>query len=206
MTKIFETAANIAEMAQDKFEDTGLAQMGINLKVLSVTKAKSILKVSRASAITHALTNKDVILTVYEEAFDRLSDEFKNKLMEGVLSNVSYDTEKDKLNVEGDIAKEMFRMRRKYDNYVDIVETAYIVIETIEVMTKSSASRLLRKKSEKLRAKAKRELLQEYPKLMENPEERKKAFALIDNANVAVDNNGNVKVMYDKNKDLNSLN
>ena len=72
-------------------------------------------------------------------------------------------------------------------------------------MTKSSASRLLRKKSEKLRLKAKRELLKEYPKLMESPEERKKAFDLIDNANVAVDSNGNVKVMYDKNKDLNSL-
>jgi hypothetical protein len=72
-------------------------------------------------------------------------------------------------------------------------------------MTKSSASRLLRKKSEKLRLKAKRELLREYPKLMESPDERKKAFDLIDNANVAVDSNGNVKVMYDKNKDLNSL-
>lgn len=72
-------------------------------------------------------------------------------------------------------------------------------------MTKSSASRLLRKKSEKLRLKAKRELLKEYPKLMESPEERKKAFDLIDNANVAVDSNGNVKIMYDKNKDLNSL-
>lgn len=73
-------------------------------------------------------------------------------------------------------------------------------------MTKSSASRLLRKKSEKLRLKAKRELLKEYPKLMESSEERKKAFDLIDNANVAVDSNGNVKIMYDKNKDLNSLN
>lgn len=72
-------------------------------------------------------------------------------------------------------------------------------------MTKSSASRLLRKKSEKLRLKAKRELLKEYPKLMESPEERKKAFDLIDNANVAVDSNGNVQIMYDKNKDLNSL-
>ena len=73
-------------------------------------------------------------------------------------------------------------------------------------MTKSSQSRLFRKKSEKLRAKAKRELLKEYPKLFENPEERKKAFDLIDNANVAVDERGNVKLLYDKNKELNSLN
>ena len=73
-------------------------------------------------------------------------------------------------------------------------------------MTKSSQSRLFRKKSEKLRAKAKRELLKEYPKLFENPEEKKKAFDLIDNANVAVDERGNVKLLYNKNKELNSLN
>ena len=72
-------------------------------------------------------------------------------------------------------------------------------------MTKSSASRILRKKSEKLRAKAKRELLKEYPKLMENEAERKKAFDLIDNASVAIDGNGNVQIVHDKNNELNTL-
>jgi hypothetical protein len=143
--KIFETSADIAELAQEKFEDTNLAQMGINLKVLSITKSKSVLKVSRANATTHHLTGKDVILMVYEEAFDRMSDEFKNKLMEGAISNISYDNEKDKLNVEGDIAKEIFRMRRKYENYVDIVETSYIAVEQIEEEEKQ------RKEEEKLR-------------------------------------------------------
>ena len=130
--KIFETSADIAELAQDKFEETGLAQMGIDLKVLSVTKAKTILKVQRANATTHFLTKKDVVLTVYEEAFDRLSDEHKNLLMEGAISNISYDTEKDKLNVDTDFSREIFRMRRKYPNYVDIAEESYIVIEQIE--------------------------------------------------------------------------
>lgn len=145
MAKIFETSQDIVELAQEKFEDTGLPQMGIDLKVLSVTKAKNVLKVSRAGAILHNLTNKDVILVIYEEAFDRLSDEFKDKLMEGVFSNVSYDTEKDKLNVDGDIAKEMFRMRRKYENYVDVMETSYLVMEQIEEEEKQ------RKEEEKLR-------------------------------------------------------
>jgi hypothetical protein len=145
MAKIFETSQDIAELAQDKFEDTGLAQMGINLKVLSISKAKNVLKVSRANATTHFLTNKDVILLIYEEAFDRLSDEFKGKLMEGAISNISYDTEKDKLNVEGDIAKEIFRMRRKHENYVDVMETSYMVIEQIEDEEKR------RKEEEKLR-------------------------------------------------------
>ena len=155
MAKIFETSQDIAELAQEKFEDTGLAQMGINLKVLSVTKSKSVLKVSRANATTHFLTDKDVILVVYEEAFDRLSDEFKNKLMEGAISNISYDTEKDKLNVEGDIAKEMFRMRRKYENYVDAMETSYIVIEQIEDEEKRRKEEEKLKKAEERAAKKK---------------------------------------------------
>ena len=100
--------------------------------MLSTSKAKAVLKVSRANAILNNLTNNDVILVIYEEAFDRLSDEYKEKLLEGVFSNVSYDTEKDKLIVEGDIAKEMFRMRKKYPNYVDIMETSYSVITQIE--------------------------------------------------------------------------
>jgi hypothetical protein len=53
-------------------------------------------------------------------------------LLEGAISNISYDTEKDKLNVENDFAKEIFRMRRKYPNYVDVAEESYIVIEQIE--------------------------------------------------------------------------
>ena len=132
MAKLFETSKDIAELAQDKFEDTGLAQMGINLKVVSTPKAKTVLKLTRANATTHFLTQKDVILLIYEEAFDRLPDAAKNVLMEGALSNVSYDTDKDRLNVDNDIAREIFRMRRKYEDYVDMLETSYMLIEQIE--------------------------------------------------------------------------
>ena len=145
MAKLFETSADIAELAQEKFEDTGLAQMGINLKVMSVTKAKNVLKTSKAGATIQYLTSKDVFLVVFEEAFDRLSQEMQEKLMEGCISNISYDTEKDKLNVETDIAKEIFRMRRKYENYADILEASYIVIQQIEDEEKR------RKEEEKLR-------------------------------------------------------
>jgi len=69
-------------------------------------------------------------------------------------------------------------------------------------MTKSSASRLYRKKSEKLREKAKRMMLKDYPKLMEDPEMRKKTFEAIDNANVAVDSNGELHLMYENNNEL----
>lgn len=132
MAKFFETSQDIAELVQSKWENTGLAQMGIELKLISVTKAKNVLKASKAGAAINYLTKKDAFLIIYEEAFDRLSDEYKERILEGALSNISYDTDKDRLNVETDIAKEMFRMRRKYENYIDIMETSYLTIEQIE--------------------------------------------------------------------------
>ena len=153
MAKLFETSADIAELAQEKFEQTNLAQIGINLKIMSVSKAKNVLKVSKAGATVQYLTNKDVFLIVYEEAFDRLSQEMQERLMEGALSNISYDFDKDKLNVEGDIAKEMFRMRRKYENYVDIMEASYAVIEQIEDEEKRRKEEEKLKKAEERAAK-----------------------------------------------------
>jgi hypothetical protein len=142
--KIFETSKEFLELAQSKFEDAGLMHT-VSLRVLSTKKSKNVLKVSRANAILNGVTQDDVVLVIYEEAFDRLSDEFKEKLMEGVFSNVSYDADKDKVIVENDIAKEIFRMRRKYENYVDILETAYVAIEQIEEEEKQ------RKEEEKAR-------------------------------------------------------
>lgn len=153
--KIFETSEDIKALAFDKFNETGLAQLGLNLKVISVTKAKNILKASKASATVQYLTNKDVLLVVYEEALDRLTDDMKSKLMEGALSNISFDTEKDKLNIETDIAKELFRMRRKYENYVDIMEATYIVMQQIEDEEKQRKEEEKLKKAEERAAKRK---------------------------------------------------
>ena len=151
MAKLFETSEDIVELAESKFEETGLAQIGINLRIMSVSKAKDILKISRAKATTEYLTNSDDLITlfVFEQAFDRLSDEQKNLLMEGVFSNVAYDTEKDKLIVDNSRYGEFIRMRRKYENYGDIIEVSTMMIEEIAEEEKR------RKEEEKL---AKKEL------------------------------------------------
>ena len=132
MAKIFEPCNDTIELAESLFEDTCLSQVGINIKVLATTKAKNVVKVSKANPTMQYLTSNDIIMVVYEEAFDRLNDEYKKELMEGALSNVSYDSEKDKLNVEGDIAKEIFAMRQKYPDYVDVMEASYLIIQQIE--------------------------------------------------------------------------
>lgn len=145
--KLFETSSDISELIENEFENTELASLGIILKIMSVTKAKDVLKLSRANATTEFLTKNSDILTlyVYEEAFDRLSDEYKQRLAEGVLSNASYDTEKEKLTVDNSRYGEFIRMRRKYANYGDIIETATMLIEQIAEEEKQ------RKEEEKLR-------------------------------------------------------
>ena len=65
----------------------------------------------------------------------------------------------------------------------------------------SSEARRLRRKNAKLRDKAKLMILKEYPKLMEDPEMRRKTFEAVNNANIAVDNKGKIQIMYEQNND-----
>ena len=48
--KLFDTSTDIVEMIDDKFEEIGLAVYGLDLRVISTTKSKDIIKVSKASA------------------------------------------------------------------------------------------------------------------------------------------------------------
>lgn len=132
MAKIFETSEDIVEMINDKFEETGLAAIGINLKVLSVSKQKEVLKIQKTSPTTAFLTKKDLQIMVYEPAFDRLSTEIQERLIETLLSNVWFDSEKDKLNIETNPFVQIFNMRKKYPNIVDYLEASFLVIKQLE--------------------------------------------------------------------------
>jgi hypothetical protein len=151
--KFFETSQDIVDLAFEKLEDYGLAQLGLNFNVISTRKAKDILTVGRMSGIAEYILKKNDIVTivVYEEAFDRLNDEYKNKLMEGVISNISYDFEKDNIVIDNSRYGEFIRMRRKYPNYGDIVETSVMVIQQIAEEEKQ------RKEEEKARKKENKE-------------------------------------------------
>ena len=151
MSKIFETNNEIIELANEEWSKTGLEHIGLNLKLISVPKAKFVLKANRANATTNFLAKNDLIITVYEEAFERLPEGHKQILMEGCMSNISYDNERDKITVDTEFSHELFRMRRKYGNYIDIAEEAEIVINQIEEEEKE------RKEAEKAQKAAARE-------------------------------------------------
>lgn len=135
MGKYFTTSDDIAEIVNRKFQETGLSGYGVNLKTLSVKKAKEVVKVSKASAATEFIAKKDdmVQLFIYEEVFDRLPDEVKDMLIEMALSNVSYDVDKDKLNVDTNPFNQIFSMRNKYGNVIlDNLELSSMLILQVE--------------------------------------------------------------------------
>ena len=135
MGKFFTTSEDIVEIIDKKFKETGLANYGITLKTISVTKAKEVFKISKASATTEFIAKKEgmIQLFVYEEAFDRLTDVAREMLIEMALSNVAYDSEKDKLIVESNPFTQIFAMRRKYGNVIlDNLELASLIISQIE--------------------------------------------------------------------------
>ena len=135
MGKFFTTSEDIVEIIDKKFKETGLANYGITLKTISVTKAKEVFKISKASATTEFIAKKEgmIQLFVYEEAFDRLTDVAREMLIEMALSNVAYDSEKDKLIVESNPFTQVFAMRHKYGNVIlDNLELASMIISQIE--------------------------------------------------------------------------
>lgn len=135
MAKFFETSDEFVDLIEEQFSKTGLDTLGINLKVVSITKAKDMLKVSRTSAVTNFLTQgeTDILVTIYEQAFDRLPKDVQEMLVEMTLSNVSYDTEKDKLNIETNPYVQIFNMRKKYGEVIlNNLEMAYLTIQQIE--------------------------------------------------------------------------
>jgi len=135
MAKIFETAENIVEMVEEIFTNAGLSNYGLGLKVLSLTKARDVVKISRASATTNYLTKNKVDLTlfIYEEAFEKLPETSQRMLIDMVLSNVSYDIEKDKLNVETNPYMQIFQMTKKYgEEFLHTLESSYFIIRQIE--------------------------------------------------------------------------
>lgn len=151
MSKIFETSSDLVELGQLKFNETGLNDVGIRLKVLSLTKSNVAAKVTKANATTNFISHGqiDVVLYLYEELLDRLDDDMKDRLIEGALSNLSYDGEKDKLNIDNSPFGEVIRMSKKYPDYVSDLETAQLTIEQLqeEIKERKAAEKEAKKAS-----------------------------------------------------------
>lgn len=159
MAKLFKTSDDVYEFITNEWEQTDASKIGVRLKVISTSKARQILKLSKVSATTeYLIREQDVItLVVYEDAWDQLSDVDKILLLRGLFSVVSYDTEKERIVIDNRPYADLFNMRHSkdangneyLDKYDNALETCSLLLQQIEEQEKEEKMRKAEEKKAK---------------------------------------------------------
>lgn len=159
MAKLFKTSDDVYEFITNEWEQTDASKIGVRLKVISTSKARQILKLSKVSATTeYLIREQDVItLVVYEDAWDKLSDADKVLLLRGLFSVVSYDTEKERIVIDNRPYADLFNMRHSkdangneyLDKYDNTLETCSLLLQQIEEQEKEEKMRKAEEKKAK---------------------------------------------------------
>lgn len=150
MAKFFEISDENKEIFENIWSESGMFNY-IDLKLLGVPKAKEVVKVQKTNPQAEYLGKcpDSIIVTIYEQAFDRLDDRGKKLLAEDALSLVSYDDEKEKIIVGAPQIVVSVGGRAKYgDELINVAESAVLSIQQIaeEEAEKKAAERENKKK------------------------------------------------------------
>jgi hypothetical protein len=100
MAKLFKLTDETENLISKVATEFGLTNY-VNIKCFGVGKQKQVIKVKKASPTEEGMgnTTDSVIVIVAEDVFIRLTDEQQELLVRDALSQVFYDTEKDKIIV-----------------------------------------------------------------------------------------------------------
>ena len=108
MAKFFKADESIVKIVDEIADELGLAQYGIDFETLDVVNLKEVVKIVKANEYAQYLSNRENLILVFinGEAFDLLPDtpnegEVDNKYMwlRLAMEQISYDSEKDKINI-----------------------------------------------------------------------------------------------------------
>lgn len=108
MAKFFKADESIVTLVDEIANELGLAQYGIDFETLDVVNLKEVVKIVKANEYAQYLSNREnlILVLINGEAFDLLPDapnegEVDNKYMwlRLAMEQISYDSEKDKINI-----------------------------------------------------------------------------------------------------------
>jgi hypothetical protein len=88
----------------------------INIEVLSLNTLKQLTSVVKANELTRHKTNIDIFILVNENIFDKLEDNDKKIMAEHAIAGVSYNTERDKLEIKNPDIIGYSGVLKKYGN------------------------------------------------------------------------------------------
>lgn len=133
MAKPKIASPEIQKLVQDIATENGLAQF-VKFQALTVEKSKEVVKVKKANGETEALTDKEVIVLVYEKAFDKVDEATQILWLRSEMSKVYYDSEKEKVIVGGEpiISIPLGFLEKHGENAINKAKLAIHVISQIE--------------------------------------------------------------------------
>lgn len=115
--------------------EMGIKSMGINVEACGLKKSKKdIGLVLKGNDMVERLTNDSslVLVALYEEAFNRVDEQTQDIWIRGLLSQISYDMEKDKIIINKPELNIGLGMYRKFGSIaLEKAELALITIQQI---------------------------------------------------------------------------
>jgi hypothetical protein len=102
--KFFPMSEYIIDMINDvmKNDTPYLSTLGLDFTYLGIVKQPAVVKITNVPPMTEYLIEKEtIVISIYEEAFEKLTPEYQKMIIAHALNSIEYDSEKDKLNIRG---------------------------------------------------------------------------------------------------------
>jgi hypothetical protein len=134
MAKLSKVSQETQNLVDEYVSEVGLDNF-MNVKCLSITKQKQIVKVARANATTEFYTQSPdtVILYIYEAVFDRLTDRQKELVLKDSIAQIYFDTEKDKITItQPQICMTVGGRQKWGEELADTLEACVLIQEQLE--------------------------------------------------------------------------
>ena len=145
---------SLEKKVKDLAAAAGFREMGITVEPIRLNSKKAYGEVVKSNELVQLFTgDKDLLcVAVNEELFDNLDEQTQDVLIESLLSQVSYDSEKEKIIITKPELQVSLGMHHKYKDVIaQKLEAAYYTLQQIEERKKEE------KAQKKAAAKEKRE-------------------------------------------------
>lgn len=151
MGKLRLASPDVEKLVQDVAQEMGLIQQGLEFQALCTTKAKEIVKVSKAGEVAEVMSDKEnlLVVIVYEDAFDVVDEKTRFMWTRMALDSVVYDSEKNKVTLSAPMLTMTLGCYQKFGNVA--TQHAELALHTIQQLEEAEKQRKAEAKAAKTR-------------------------------------------------------
>jgi hypothetical protein len=150
MGKLRLASPEVEKLVQDVAQEMGLIQQGLEFQALCTTKAKEIVKVSKAGEVAEVMSDKEnlLVVIVYEDAFDVVDEKTRFMWTRMALDSVVYDSEKNKVTLSAPMITMTLGCYQKFGNVA--TQHAELALHTIQQLEDAEKQRKAEAKAAKV--------------------------------------------------------